>query len=123
MLRFPDVLKIERPELDENEWDTLKNGLNEALQNLIDYRVQEGDVLENDISKRIYNINNLLSEVRLFETSRIDKIKNRIRNNLNEFVGEDKIDENRFEQELIYFLEKFDITEEKVRLDSNCSFG
>jgi uncharacterized protein (TIGR00255 family) len=122
MLRFPDVLKIEKVEIQEEEWEIVKGTIKEAIELVNDFRVQEGGNLENDISKRIYNISNLLTEVELYEKARIEKIKNRLRNNLNEFIGEENIDENRFEQELIYYLEKLDITEEKIRLDNHCNY-
>lgn len=122
MLRFPEILKIEKIEIGDEEWEVVRNGVKKALENLDEFRIQEGESLEKDISKRIYNISNLLSEVELYEKERINKVKNRLRNNLNEFIGEENIDENRFEQELIFYLEKLDITEEKIRLENHCNY-
>jgi uncharacterized protein (TIGR00255 family) len=122
ILRFPDVLKIEKQEIEEEEWAIVLKTIEETIANLVEFRMQEGGNLENDISNRIYKINNLLSEIELYEKARIEKIKTRLRNNLDEFVGEENIDQNRFEQEMIFYLEKLDITEEKVRLDNHCNY-
>ncbi len=122
IIGLPDVLKVEKKTLEQEEWNTVFEKIKVAIDECDEFRIQEGNALEKDIIKRIYNINNLLSEVDVFENQRIDKIKKRIYNNLNEFVDTEKIDNNRFEQEIIYYLEKIDITEEKVRLNNHCNY-
>ena len=122
IMGLPDTLKVEKQTLDQEEWNTVFEEIKNAIIECDEFRIQEGDALEKDIIKRIYNINNLLSEVDVFEQQRIDRIKKRIYNNLSEFVETEKIDNNRFEQEVIYYLEKIDITEEKVRLKNHCNY-
>ncbi|MBE9467299.1 MAG: YicC family protein [Bacteroidetes bacterium] len=122
VMGLPDTLKVEKQKLNQEEWNTVFEEIKHAIMECDEFRIQEGDALEKDIIKRIYNINNLLSEVDVFEHQRIDKIKKRISDNLHEFVETEKIDNNRFEQEVIYYLEKIDITEEKVRLKNHCNY-
>jgi uncharacterized protein (TIGR00255 family) len=122
ILRLPESLKADKEELDEKEWEALKSTLNQAIDQLEGFRQQEGSILEKDILKRIGSIEKLLSKLDKFEDTRTGKIKERLQNNLHEFFNKDVIDKNRFEQELIYYLEKLDITEEKVRLQNHCSY-
>ena len=122
IVRMPDVLKIERQEPDEHEWQALLEGIRRALDQVNIFRQQEGLALVEDISRRIELIEFYITEVEKFESQRIEIIKNRLRQNLIEYVGENTIDQNRFEQELIYYLEKIDINEEKVRLRNHCSY-
>lgn len=122
LTRLPDVLSSERTELNEAEWNSVFSNIEKAIEKLLAFREQEGMALEKDITKRIYTINNLIAELEVFEDSRIESIRNRLLSNLKE-VGEDiKYDENRFEQEMIYYLEKLDINEEKVRLQNHCNY-
>lgn len=116
IMRLPDTLKTEREELDEEEWKVVMQSIQGALTDLMEFRSQEGVTLEKDISERIIEIQNLLSQVEPLEKNRLEKVKERLRNNLVELAEKESIDENRFEQELIFYLEKMDITEEKVRL-------
>jgi uncharacterized protein (TIGR00255 family) len=120
--RMPEVLKIEREELPEEEWLGLKNILIEAIQNLVTFREQEGSCLEKDMRERIKIIRDKLHAIKPFEKDRIANVQNRIKNNLSEFLGSENIDKERFEQELIYYLEKMDITEEKVRLANHLDY-
>ncbi len=124
--RMPDVIKAEREELDETEWQQLNATIHEALGHFDDFRMQEGALLEKDMVKRIALILQLLREVEPFEKRRIVMLRERMMRNQAEYreanVNTEKFDENRFEQELFYFLEKLDITEEKVRLRKHCDY-
>ncbi len=122
IIGLPDTLKVDKQTLEEVEWEIVFEKIKVAISECDEFRIQEGTALEKDIIQRVYNISNLLSEIDVFENNRIDKIKKRIYNNLNEFVETEKIDQNRFEQEIIYYLEKIDITEEKVRLNNHCNY-
>ena len=122
IVRLPDVLKLERQEPDEREWQMLFEGIRQAVQQVNSFREQEGLALQNDISNRIQLIESYIAEVEKYEPQRIELIRNRLRQNLMDYVGENTIDQNRFEQELIYFLEKIDINEEKVRLRNHCAY-
>jgi uncharacterized protein (TIGR00255 family) len=121
-LRLPETLKSEYPSLSIEEWEVIKICLLEALAAFDKFRIQEGKALEKDISSRILAIENYLKELQKFENNRIERIKDRLNKNMNEFIPAGSIDANRFEQEIIYFLEKLDITEEKVRLTNHCSY-
>ena len=122
VLKFPDVLKNERKETDENEWKLIKHCLNSALDELNNFRDIEGLSLKKDFEIRISKINTCLEEIKTLDLIRINAIKNRIRNNLEEVIGKSNLDENRFEQELIYYIEKLDINEEKVRLKTHLDY-
>ena len=122
VLKFPDVLKNERKETDENEWKQIKTCVNEAIKQLNGFRDTEGLSLLNDFKDRLGKINSSLEEIKKLDLLRIEGIKARIKNNLAEVIGTDKIDQNRFEQELIYYIEKLDINEEKVRLKTHLEY-
>ncbi len=122
IVRMPDVLKTDRQEPDEEEWSMLLNGIQQALAQVNKFRNQEGIALSDDISSRIKLIESSITEIEKFEGQRMEIIKTRLRQNLIEYVGENTIDQNRFEQELIYYLEKIDINEEKVRLRNHCTY-
>lgn len=121
-IRLPDTLNTERDEIDENDWVKITETINKALDQLDQFRDQEGKYLKEDIEKRIHTIEATKKEIDPFETQRTEKIKERIKENLNKAVDEKDYDKNRFEQELIYYLEKLDITEEKVRLTNHCNY-
>jgi uncharacterized protein (TIGR00255 family) len=124
--RIPDVLKAEREEFDETEWQQVNVAIHEALVQFDDFRMQEGALLEKDMVKRVALILQLLQEVEPFEKRRIVMLRERMMRNQAEYreanANMEKFDENRFEQELFYFLEKLDITEEKVRLRKHCDY-
>lgn len=122
ILRMPEVLKSDKQELSDEEWNNLIQCVRKAIKSLVDFRNQEGRALSEDITARINLIKSLSGELEKFENTRIEKIKVRIHQNLEEIIVSDKIDKNRFEEELIYYLEKFDITEEKVRLANHCLY-
>ena len=119
-VKMPDALKTEREELNENEWAEINLKIKEAIKEIIQYRIDEAASLEDDFKLRIKNIQSFLEEVKSFDEARIEFVKER----LNKAIDELKvtIDENRFEQELIYYLEKLDINEEKVRLGNHLSY-
>ena len=121
LLRLPDVMKQETEELDEEEWVTIKATINKAVESLILFREQEGKMLENVLIEKISNIRSLLSDIAPFEGERIERVKNRILEELNN-LGGIEYDKNRFEQELIYYLEKLDINEEKTRLSHHLNY-
>ena len=122
VLKFPDVLKNERKETDENEWKLITHCLNSALEELNNFRDIEGLSLKKDFETRISKINTCLEEIKTLDLIRINAIKNRIRNNIEVVIGKSNLDENRFEQELIYYIEKLDINEEKVRLKTHLDY-
>lgn len=119
-IRLPDSLKTEREELNEDEWSKIENGINDALANIQLYRTEEGESLFNDFIVRIENITELLEEVINIDPERIEQVKERLRKAVDDLKV--NVDENRFEQELIYYIEKLDITEEKVRLKNHLAY-
>lgn len=119
-VRMPDALKVERAELDEEEWKEIQKILNEALNNIVEFRRQEGAKLQNDFEQQIGSIRILMDEVATYETERINAVKERLRQGLEELKV--NTDQNRFEQELIYYIEKLDINEEKVRLTNHLDY-
>jgi uncharacterized protein (TIGR00255 family) len=116
ILRFPEVLKTSNDELIPEEWEALNQAFMEAIVKTISFRNQEGLALENDISLRIEGIEVLLGEIEPHEAERIQSVKNRLQKGLEDMADTLQSDPNRFEQELIYYIEKLDITEEKTRL-------
>ncbi|MDR1673810.1 MAG: YicC family protein [Bacteroidales bacterium] len=122
IIRMPEVIKSERKEVAESEWAKLFDGISAAIDEVNKFRTQEGIALASDMIARIHLIEAGSSNLEKFETQRIETIKNRLYQNLAEYVGENTIDQNRFEQELIYYLEKIDITEERVRLSNHCRY-
>lgn len=122
VMRLPDTIRTEKADLDEEEWDGLKAALLQALKQLNTFRSQEGKALDHDLRQRVETIQQKLDQVEPFETERMDLIRERIEKHLEELGLNDKVDENRFEQELIYYIEKLDISEEKVRLANHCRY-
>ena len=122
LLRMPDVLtKTETEVLDEEEWLVVREAVKEALKNLVDFRMQEGAALQKKFTEKIDNIACLLAEIEPFEKSRVEKIKARIIDGLQQIPGVE-YDKNRLEQELIYYIEKLDISEEKQRLNNHLKY-
>ena len=119
-VRMPDAIKTERDEIDENEWKQIQTVIDEALENIANFRKDEGASLEKEFQLRIGNINNLMNEAVSYDAERVETVKTRLRTALDELKV--NVDENRFEQELIFYLEKYDITEEKVRLGNHLSY-
>jgi uncharacterized protein (TIGR00255 family) len=122
ILRLPNVVATQEEALEEGEWKAVTRALDEALDQFLDYRREEGRALEKDIRLRIDNILQYLGELKPFEEERVERLRQRLHQNLDEHLGKEKVDENRFEQEIIYYLEKLDITEEKVRLEQHCHY-
>ena len=122
ILRLPDAMKTNRNELDENDWALILKTIEDAADQLVAFRQQEGKALANDIATRIYTIQNLLSQVPQYERPRIDRIKERIKGDLEEFIKLENINRDRLEQEMIFYIEKLDINEEKVRLANHCKY-
>jgi uncharacterized protein (TIGR00255 family) len=122
ILRIPNVVAAAAGEVDEDEWQAICNTVTHALDHFKNFRRQEGRALEADLRLRVANILILLSEVAPFEKERFDRMRERLRNNLEEAAGKESLDANRFEQEILYYLEKMDITEEKVRLEQHCKY-
>lgn len=119
-MRLPDVFKTEREELSEAEWDAVMKVIAEAADALVVHRTEEGAVLERELTSYIGNIRSLSAQIEPFEKIRIEQVKERLRKNL--IDADVKVDENRFEQEVIFYLEKLDITEEKVRLNLHLDY-
>ena len=122
LVRMPDVLtKTEVEVLDEEEWQVARQGVCEALQHLVDFRIQEGAALEKKFGEKIDNIEQLLASIEPYEKSRVEKIRSRIVDGLKQIPGAE-YDKNRLEQELIYYIEKLDISEEKQRLTNHLKY-
>ncbi len=122
IMRLPETVKMVYEELDETEWLMVRENLVKTLENLNRFRDQEGLALRTDIETNIQNILDLLKQVDPHENQRIDNVKTRIMDSLESLQLNGNIDKNRFEQELIYYIEKLDINEEKVRLANHCSY-
>lgn len=122
VLTLPDVVGHQEEKADEKAWNAVYEVFLKAVQEFERFRKDEGEVLSNDLTMRTNKIVELLTEIEGKETSRIPLIRERIINYLDETVGKEKVDKNRFEQELIYYIDKLDITEEKVRLRSHCNY-
>jgi uncharacterized protein (TIGR00255 family) len=119
-IKMPDALKTEREELDENEWNLIEASIVEALNETIQYRTDEAASLEDDFKLRILNIRKYLEEVNALDEERLENVRERLQKSIDDLKVE--IDQNRFEQELIYYLEKLDINEEKVRLGNHLEY-
>jgi uncharacterized protein (TIGR00255 family) len=121
-MKMPDVLNCETSVIDEKIWASVMDSVMKAVVKFDEFRLHEGQILENDFRNRITQIQTLLKSVEPFEKSRISAIKERIKTNLEKWIEPSAVDTNRFEQELFYYLEKLDITEEKLRLKKHCIY-
>ena len=119
-IRMPDALKTERDEIDENDWQEIQQQINEALTNIKEFRIAEGASLEREFVMRIENIRILMNSAVALDSERIETVKTRLRTAIEDLKA--TVDENRYEQELIYYLEKYDITEERVRLENHLNY-
>mgnify|MGYP003888599733 FL=1 len=119
-VRFPDALNTVREEIDETEWKAIEDEINAAVELINNYRLDEGKVLETDFKKRVLIIEGVLEQIIAMDPDRIVGVRERLIKGVEEL--KEKYDENRFEQELVYYIEKFDITEEKVRLKNHLSY-
>lgn len=122
IMQLPEVVKTTRDELDEKEWNLIVGTIREALEALDIFRIQEGVSLYNDVIANINTITSLLEQVAPYELERSAKVKERILEGLKELSSPEGVDHNRLEQEMIFYLEKLDINEEKVRLGNHCSY-
>lgn len=119
-VKLPDALKIERDELDDLEWQEVDKALVDSIQKIMQYRLDEGAVLQIEFKNRVTNIENLLTEITKLDAARVKKIREKLHTSLAEIMAD--FDQNRLEQELIFYLEKLDITEEIVRLKTHLSY-
>ncbi len=122
IMKLPDTLKTEKAEMPESEWEIVKNQIIESIVMLDLYRIEEGNSIMTDLTKCIGKILGYLELAETFEEGRITKIREKLNSILSDKVGTENIDKNRFEQELIFYLEKYDINEEKVRLKTHCNY-
>ena len=121
LLKMPDVMQKGEEKADENEWEEIAKGIDIAIENILQFRLDEGQKLEEDITSRVNILSKLLVEIAPLAKARIEKVKKSLADKLAE-IDTKNIDENRFEQELIYYLEKQDITEEQVRLEAHLNY-
>jgi uncharacterized protein (TIGR00255 family) len=119
-VRFPDALNTVREEIDENEWGIIEVDIQKAIADLNNHRLNEGQVLEQDFNERVLTIGEILESVIAMDPDRVEGVRDRLLKGVEEL--KEKYDENRFEQELVYYIEKFDITEEKVRLKNHLNY-
>ena len=122
ILRLPDALNMEEAHFDEEEWGQIQETLQQALKAFNEFRNKEGRFMEKDLRERIDAIEDNLKKVEPLEAGRIENIRKRLADQLKESAAKDAVDKNRFEQEVLYYLEKMDISEEKVRLRSHCKY-
>ena len=122
VLRLPDILTTEELFIDENEWTFIRELINKAILKIDSFRLQEGKVLEKDIIEKIIAIKELIPKIESFEDERIESVKNRLNIKLNDYINLNEQNKDRFEQEIIYYLDKFDINEEKIRLKNHCEY-
>jgi uncharacterized protein (TIGR00255 family) len=119
-IRMPDAITTERDDIDEDEWAVIEKEIHSAIKNIIIYREDEGAILKQDFEDRIAIIRDLLNQVITMDPERIELVRARLEKGIADI--KEKVDENRFEQELVYYIEKFDITEEKVRLENHLNY-
>ena len=122
ILKLPAVMNAERQESDDDQWKELKVVIAAALDRFNAFRDNEGAALSKDITMRVDTISNCIPQLEEFETKRVEGVRAKISKAINELIEQTSIDRNRFEQELIYYIEKLDISEEKVRLRSHCEY-
>jgi len=121
-IRMPDTLNTDVNEINKEDWVKIQHTIEQALQQLDAFRVQEGEYLKNDLKSRIQLIMDYKNQILPYEKARTQKVKEKINESLRVAIESQDIDRNRFEQEIIYYLEKLDITEEKVRLTNHCNY-
>jgi uncharacterized protein (TIGR00255 family) len=121
-MRLPDTLNTEREVINENEWQLVLDTIIKAINQVDKFRIQDGNQLKEEFNNRIDLIDKYKNDVIPFEKARIEKLKIKLKENLRAWLDEKDIDKNRFEQEIIYYLEKIDISEEKARLSNHCKY-
>lgn len=122
IMPLPDTVTVEQSQLSDEEWAEVHKAIDTAINNLIEFRKQEGESLDADLRRRIANIDNYLSQVPQYEDCRVEKVRARIEKNLEELIMKGTADMNRLEQEMILYIEKLDINEEKVRLAQHLKY-
>lgn len=122
ILGLPEVIKSDKTEADENEWLMLRESLTEAVNDLDNFRIQEGEMIRLEMEQYISSILDKLNDISHHENDRLEKIKEKLRTQLEKLFLPGDYDKNRFEQEIIYYLEKLDFSEEKTRLENHCTF-
>ena len=122
IMRLPEVFNSEKDHMEEKEWDSIMKALDQAIAELDSFRSQEGNTLREDMLNRIALIEDFLMKIEPFERERADRLKSKLATNLQELFSPNEYDKNRLEQEMIYYIEKFDITEEKIRLQNHCTY-
>jgi len=122
LVRLPNVVQLGEEAISEDEWTVISEMTKEAMAMLSSFREKEGGSLQSDLKERVAAIRQALKDVDQYETARIEAIKERIKKNLQQHLSDEQVDQNRFEQEILFYLEKLDINEEKVRLAQHCSF-
>lgn len=122
IMPLPDTITVEQPQLNEEEWNAIYNTISEAIDNMINFRKKEGESLEVDLRTRIALIDSFLAQVPKYEAGRVEKVRARIEKNLEELIMKGNADMNRLEQEMILYIEKLDINEEKVRLAQHLKY-
>ena len=122
VLRLPEILKTEEASIEEAEWTLVKELIHKTIIEIDSFRLQEGKALEKDISGKIITIKELIPKIESFEDERIETVRNRLNTKLNDYIKTDEQNKDRFEQEIIYYLDKFDLNEEKTRLKNHCEY-
>jgi uncharacterized protein (TIGR00255 family) len=122
IMKLPDTLKTDKQEMSDEEWELTRNKIIESINILDQYRIDEGNSIMADLIKCIGKILSMLQSVEAFEEGRVTRIREKLLSILEENMGRENIDKNRFEQELIFYMEKLDINEEKVRLGTHCDY-
>lgn len=122
IMRMPDVVSTAENILSQDEWQQVLSVLNKAIDNLVKHRQDEGKAIQKDLTHQIGYIIQRLQDILPFEKERIEKVRSRMHSSLDDYLSRENIDENRFEQEVLFYLEKMDITEEKVRLQQHCDY-
>jgi len=121
LLRLPDALKAETQEIDDETWTIVRKAVDQSIDQLVEFRLQEGSMLASVFTEKLDSIENLLKDIEVYEPERVERIKSRIAEGLEKIKGLD-YDKNRFEQEMIFYIEKLDINEEKSRLANHCRY-
>lgn len=122
ILRLPNVVATDAEEIEEKEWEAVLGTVHAAMANFEKFRASEGKAMEDDMRVRVKSIRDALELLDPYEIERVTRLRQRMHQNLEDYLGKDNIDENRFEQEILFYLEKIDITEEKVRLGQHCIY-
>lgn len=122
ILRMPNVVSVGESEVDEAEWAAVEEAINQALYHFDAFREAEGMAMEAEARSRIEKILEALNRLPTLEEKRLEHFRSRLWQNVSDFVGKENLDANRFEQEVLYYLEKMDVTEEKVRLEQHCVY-